>query len=46
MMLEKSPYKFTKGKTKELSMWEEIVEPVMVFSSVAVIVYLFFSVRS
>ena len=44
--LEESPYSFTKGNTYELSLWTNIVEPLMAVSSVAVIVYLFFSVRS
>jgi len=44
--LEESPYSFTKGETNELSLWVNIIEPAMVISSVAVVVYLFFSVRS
>lgn len=44
--LEESPYSFTRGKTLELSMWTKTIEPVMALSAVAVIVYLFFSVRS
>jgi len=44
--LEQSPYRFTYGKTEEFSLWKSTIEPVMVFASVAVIVYLFFSVRS
>jgi hypothetical protein len=44
--LEQSPYVFTKGKTEKLSLWKNIIEPAMVLTSVAVIVYLFFSVRS
>lgn len=44
--LEKSPYSFTKGTTTELSLWQEVLEPVMVVTSVAVIVYLFYTVRS
>lgn len=44
--LEQSPYNFTKGEKEELSIWAEIVEPALVISSVGIIVYLFFSVRS
>ena len=44
--IEKSPYSFTKGESKELSLWTSTIEPVLVGSSVAFIVYLFFSVRS
>lgn len=43
---ELSPYSFTKGKTKENSFWAEVVEPVLVVSTLSVMVYLFFSVRS
>ncbi|MCB0283741.1 MAG: hypothetical protein KDF60_14235 [Calditrichaeota bacterium] len=44
--LEESPYSFTRGNTQELSIWTSTIEPVMAISSVAIIVYLFFSVRS
>ena len=44
--LEESPYSFTIGTTTELSLWQEVLEPVMVVTSVAVIVYLFYTVRS
>lgn len=44
--LEKSPYQFTRGTTEELSVWHKTIEPVMVVTSFAVIIYLFFSVRS
>ena len=44
--LEESPYSFTKGMLTEASLWVNVVEPVMVSSAVAFLVYLFFSVRS
>jgi len=44
--LESSPYSFTKGFMKEQTIWTEIVEPVFLFTSVATVIYLFFSVRS
>ena len=44
--LEESPYTFTEGSTIEVSLWVNVVEPVMVSSAVAFLVYLFFSVRS
>jgi hypothetical protein len=44
--LEESPYSFTRGRMIELSLWKNVVEPVMVSVSVATLVYLFFSVRS
>jgi hypothetical protein len=44
--LENSPYSFTKGIMNKHSLWTKIVEPVLVVSSVATIVYLFFTVRS
>lgn len=45
-MLEESPYDFTRGETIKLSLWQEVIEPAMVFVSVSVIVYLFYTVRS
>ncbi len=44
--LEESPYRFTKGQTKDLSFWTSTLEPVMVGATIGVVVYLFFSVRS
>jgi len=44
--LESSPYIFSRGETRELSIWSEIVEPTIVAGSIAGLVYLFFSVRS
>ena len=45
-ILDESPYNFTHGETKELSIWSSTVEPALAISSFAFIVYLFFSVRS
>jgi len=44
--IEESPYSFSKGETRDLSLWTSTIEPILVGSSIAVIVYLFFSVRS
>ncbi|KAA3614155.1 MAG: hypothetical protein D8M58_18345 [Calditrichaeota bacterium] len=44
--IEVSPYSFSKGEIKDLSFWTSTLEPILVGGSVAVIVYLFFSVRS
>lgn len=44
--LEDSPYSFTRGTVKDLSSWTSTIEPVMALGSIAIIVYLFFSVRS
>jgi hypothetical protein len=44
--LEKSSYSFSRGKTVELSLWTQIVEPVIVVSALTTMAYLFFKVRS
>jgi len=44
--IENSSYEFTKGKREDYSFWAKIYEPVLVITSVAVVVYLFFAERS
>lgn len=44
--IEKSPYSFTRGRTKNLALWNKVVEPVLVSGTVGLMVYLLFTVRS
>ncbi len=44
--LEQGPYSFTRGKTKDLALWNTVVEPVLISGSIGLLVYLLFSVRS
>ena len=44
--LEQSPYPFTNGKKADISSWQKIIEPVIVVSSVLVVVLLLFTQRS
>ena len=43
--LEKSSYSFTIGQRSGYSVWQRIFEPVLVISSCAVIIYIFFTKR-
>lgn len=45
-MLENSPYSFTRGKRGEYTHWEKWIEPVIVVTSVAVVAFLFFNIRT
>ena len=44
--LEKGPYSFTRGKTKNLAIWSTLIEPILIGGTVGLMVYLLFSVRS
>jgi hypothetical protein len=44
--IEKSPYSFTRGIKGEYSNWQSWIEPVIVVASVAVSVFLFFTLRT
>jgi hypothetical protein len=44
--LEKSAYKFTTGTRGDYSFWDKYFEPALAITSVAVIVYLFFTQRT
>lgn len=44
--IENPNYKFTIGKREDYTFWEKIYEPALVFTSVAIVVYLFFTQRS
>jgi hypothetical protein len=44
--LENSPYKFTRGSYKQYSTWETTIEPLLIVTSVAVMVFLFFMLRT
>ena len=43
--VEKSPYFFMRGRMRTYSRWSRYVEPAVVLGSLAVMIYLFFSVR-
>jgi hypothetical protein len=45
-IIEKSPYSFTRGIKGEYSNWERWIEPVIVVASVAVSLFLFFTLRT
>ena len=45
-MLEKSNYTFTNGVRKDYSFWDKLIEPALTITSVALLVYLFFSQRT
>lgn len=44
--LDKSPYSFSKGRIQDLSLWSRVIEPLLVTSTIGVMVYLLYSVRS
>ena len=44
--IEKSNYRFSKGKREDYSFWDKIYEPVLVIAAVSVVVYLFFTQRT
>jgi hypothetical protein len=43
---EQSPYHFTKGKRLGYTNWEKFLEPTIVLTTVALVIYLFFSQRT
>jgi len=44
--LETSPYAFCRGTLRNTSIWSKVAEPVLLVTTVATLVYLFFTVRS
>jgi len=44
--IEKSPYPFTQGILSDISNWQIYFEPLVALSSIAVLIYLFFSLRT
>ena len=44
--MENPGYSFARGKREDYSFWDKVYEPVLTLTSVAILVYLFFSQRS
>lgn len=44
--IENSPYKFTRGELADITLWQRILEPALVVSSVIVVLLLLFTQRS